>query len=371
MNGGKIINEGAYGCIYNPALKCSANKQTYTYRKTKIHKLQIHNEYAENELKIGKIIHALPDYQKRFSPLYSKNEACTKVTIKQFKNGTLTDCAMMTKQNPTTKVMLLEGNYINDGVSIEEYVDSLTNECDILHTLNRIFLYVVESIQVMVKNQIVHFDLRNPNIVYDKAVNLPIVLDFGISFHVADMLNDYERVFIAYSPKYYIYPPEVLLVSHFIFNKNEDIQYSVSKVYEDCIQNKLYTDLLPEKYRESYKKELTHFFETLQENKSVESMLQTYSTENYYQTWDVYMFCIFFLKLIHNESNEYIEELQFLCYQCLHPNPRERPILEDILIHTEKIENMFRDKICKRKRKTSNSISLSLEEYSLRDSLSL
>lgn len=377
MNGGKVINEGAYGCIYNPALQCSENKQKYTNRKRKINKLQIHNEYAENELRIGKIVSELPEYEKRFSPLYSKNEACTKLKIKQFKNGTLTECSIMTKQNPTTKVMLLEGNYMKDGVSIEEYIDSLKSECDILNALNRIFLYIVESIQVLTKNQIVHFDLRNPNIIYDTTVHIPIVLDFGISFHINDMMSDYERVFIAYSPKYYIYPPEVMLVSHFMFNKKDDIDFSVSQVYQDCIKNKLYTDLLPQKYRESYKKELTTLFENLQEHKSVERMLKSYSVEKYYQTWDVYMFSIFFLKLLQKESaNVYIEELQYLCYRCIHPNPSKRPSIEDVLVHTEKIQNKFREenkKICKLKSKsksTTYSDSLFLEDYSLRDNLS-
>ena len=380
MRGGKIISEGAYGCIYNPALQCSKNKETYAYRKRKINKLQLHNEYAENELNIGKIVTSLPDYEARFSPLYHKNKSCTKLKVRQFKNGTLQSCSIMTKQNPDTKVMLLEGNYIKNGESIEDYLESVNNQWDILNALNRIFLYIIQSIQVLGEKQIVHFDLRSPNIIYDTYIKIPIILDFGISFRIKDMFTDYERVFIAYNPKYYIYPPEVLLVTHFIFDKEKDMQYNTSKVYKDCIENKLYTSILPEKYRESYKQELTQFFETLQENKSVDSILKKYSRANYYKTWDVYIFSIFFLKLVQNvyqeTTNIYVEEIQYLCYQCLHPNPSKRPSIEDIIIHCEKIQNMFHDenkniRKLKSRESKSKSFSSAFEDSSLRDSLSM
>jgi len=381
MNGGKIINEGAYGCIYNPALKCSEDEQKYAYRKNKIHKLQIHNEYSENELSIGKAISKLPDYEKRFSPLYSKNELCTKLKLKQFKNGTLHDCSIMAKHNPTTKVMLLEGNYIENATDIQEFVQSLKNECEVLNKFIHIFSYVTQSIQVLLQQNIIHFDLRNPNIVYDKSIQNPIILDFGISFNVKDMISDYERVFIGYNPKYYIYPPEVLLVSHYIFdNKNDkrNTQYSISKVYSDTVKNYLYTDILPENIRESYKIKLTTLFETIQDKKSVEAILKTYLNSKYYQTWDIYIFSVFILRTIQNvyqnTTNTYIEELKYLCYQCLNPIPSERPSIEDVIIHCEKIDNLFNDhnnKLRKLKKQQSNpeSLSSSVEEYSLRDSL--
>lgn len=87
-----------------------------------------------------------------------------------------------------------------------------------------------------------------------------------------------------------------------------------------------------------------------------------------------------FLKLVQNvyqeTTNIYVEEIQYLCYQCLHPNPSKRPSIEDIIIHCEKIQNMFHDenkniRKLKSRESKSKSFSIAFEDSSLRDSLSM
>ena len=75
MEGGDIINKGAYGCIYNPSLQCSADMKKHAIRKKKINKIQLYNEYAINEKTIGAIIYSIPHHNKRFVPLITNKKS--------------------------------------------------------------------------------------------------------------------------------------------------------------------------------------------------------------------------------------------------------------------------------------------------------
>lgn len=357
MEGGEIINKGAYGCIYNPSLQCSADKKKHSIRTKKINKIQIYNEYAINEKNIGAIIHSIPNHNERFLPLImNKKNECSKLKVKQFKNGTLQDCTILKNSKPKTEIMLLEGEYLENSIPLGDYMMSIEKPSELYYRYTHAFFYLTESIMILLKHNIVHFDLRNPNILYDSLQNVPIILDFGISFQTKDLLQDYERIFIGYDPSYYIYPPEVLLISHFIFmNNSDDIMISVHTVLKDIQTNKLYTFFSSE-IKQAYIHELEQFFVKFGENPGLKSksrsdiiqwILRDIKKKKLYGTWDVYILSAFMLRIIASETepkrNKYQEELFLLCCSSLHPNPRKRPDLKDVQIHCNQILMLFED----------------------------
>lgn len=356
MEGGDIINKGAYGCIYNPSLQCSADKKKHAIRKKKINKIQLYNKYAINEKTIGAIIYSIPHHNKRFVPLITnKKSECSKLKVKQFKNGTLQDCSILKKSKPQTDIMLLEGEYLENSIPLGDYLSSIEKPLELYYRYTHAFFYITESIGILLKHDIIHFDLRNPNILYDSLQNAPIVLDFGISFQTKDLLKDYERILIGYDPTYYIYPPEVLLISHYIFTKPDNIMTSIHSVQNDIQTNKLYS-YFSDEIKQAYIHELEQYFtkigkKTELKNKSredtIQLLLKDVLKQKMYSNWDLYIFSAFMLRIITSISDikqdKYQEELFMLCCSSLHPNPSKRPDIKEVQIHCNQILMLFED----------------------------
>lgn len=382
MDGGKIINEGAYGCIYHPSLQCAIDIQNRDIRMKQVNKLQLYNEYAINEAEIGKKVSQIKDYESRFVPmLEKKNSSCSTLKIKQFEHKVLKKCDLLDKNTPETKVLLLEGKYIHDGISLRDVLSSQKKESDYVFHFVSIFLHIIESIEILLQNRIIHFDLRNPNILYDPLKKIPLILDFGISFTVEDMLKYPERVFIGYDPSYYIYPPEVLFLSHFIFDNKHDNTFNTLKdVYKDIYTNDLY-EMLPIDVRKQYQYDLLTYFKQLSETTNfqkskqsqIHDLLQYQISTDSFHSWDIYIFAVFMLRILHESqgSNPYKEELYLLCYDCIHPNPNRRPPISDLKIHCEQILLLFRDHKQQLNQMThkSKKVGYHQEQYSLRDKI--
>lgn len=353
MEGGEIINKGAYGCIYNPSLQCSADMKKHELRTKKINKIQLYNEYAINEKDIGEIVYSISKHNERFVPLIMNKESkCSKLKVKQFKNGTLHDCSILKKSKPQTDIMLLEGEYLEKSIPLGDYITSIEKPSELYYRYTHSFFYLTESISILLEHNIVHFDLRNPNILYDSLKHTPIILDFGISFQTKDLLKDYKRIFIGYDPSYYIYPPEVLLLSHYIFMNTGDILSSIHSVQKDIQTNKLY-GFFSDEIKQAYIHELENYLTKIGQkpalkNKSrtdtIQWLLQDVRKQKLYATWDLYILSAFMLRIIANaEQDKYQQELVVLCCSSLHPNPRKRPDIKEVQIHCNQILMLFED----------------------------
>ena len=80
MIGGDKIGEGAYGCVYHPAL----NKDGSDSEDTKyVSKIQKNNRYAENEKKIGDIVSKIDGYINHFAPILVKSNLKTTIVFNE------------------------------------------------------------------------------------------------------------------------------------------------------------------------------------------------------------------------------------------------------------------------------------------------
>ena len=53
MEGGKLLAEGGYGCVFSPGINCNGSMMT---TKKYVSKIQPFDKSAKNEIEIGKII---------------------------------------------------------------------------------------------------------------------------------------------------------------------------------------------------------------------------------------------------------------------------------------------------------------------------
>ena len=77
---------------------------------------------------------------------------------------------------------------------------------------------MIESIERLMENGIVHYDLKLQNILMNLKTDTPIIIDFGLSIVVGKtptMNAEFWKLhFYKYSPDYYVWPLEAHVINH-------------------------------------------------------------------------------------------------------------------------------------------------------------
>ena len=85
--------------------------------------------------------------------------------------------------------------------SLEPYLFSfIDNSSFFIKQLFETHIYLTNSIEKLIHSKIVHYDIKENNILYDNNQYLPIIIDFGLSFRI-DLLDTdvrYENAFYVF-----------------------------------------------------------------------------------------------------------------------------------------------------------------------------
>ena len=88
QEGGKLISEGGYGCVYYPHLDCSLKEST-TNKDEYISKVQRYNDAAKNEINIGNIVKTIKNYKNFFAPIIDSSISTCNDCSRNVMNSTL------------------------------------------------------------------------------------------------------------------------------------------------------------------------------------------------------------------------------------------------------------------------------------------
>lgn len=218
----KLLNQGAYGCVYYPGFTCKGNIEK---SKKFVTKIEIFDKTSKNELEISRTVRTIKNYNKFFSPVI-------KHCISRFKQvnkyrDKLEDCeAVNVSDNIYNDFIIIYISYIN-GKEFEKYILDIETPSIYISNILRDYMYLLESIKKLQEKNIIHYDLHTGNILYDVDKKLPIIIDFGLSidtnkFFISGGKIDYKALkksTMHYSPKHYTYPPEL----HFITFALQDL----------------------------------------------------------------------------------------------------------------------------------------------------
>lgn len=221
----KLLNQGAYGCVYYPGFTCKGNLER---EKKFVTKIEIYDKTSKNELDISKTVRSIKNYSKFFSPVLK--HCVTKLKkIEKFKNS-LDECeAVNVSENLYNEFILIYINYIN-GKEIEKYILSIETPGIYITKILKDYVFLQENIKKLQAKNIIHYDLHVGNILHDIDRNTPIIIDFGLSinslkFYTDDKKIDYLQIkksTMHYSPKHYTYPPELHFITYILSNIDRD-----------------------------------------------------------------------------------------------------------------------------------------------------
>ena len=228
----QLLNQGAYGCIYYPGFTCKGNTSK---AKKYITKLELKDKTTINEIEISKIIKKIKNSAKYFSTIEKHCEI--KLNTFKKKNIQLSECDVVNNNDFIYNDFILSYIKYIPSKDIDNYISSieipLIYITKILNSLNTI----ITTIKILNKNNIIHFDLHGGNILYDLKTNRPIIIDFGLSINVNNIISitkgktniDFyklKRSIFHYSPKHFNYAPEIHFITYLLNNYNESTNLS-------------------------------------------------------------------------------------------------------------------------------------------------
>jgi serine/threonine protein kinase len=353
MNGGALLSQGGYGCVFSPSINCDGKESSKKY----ISKIQKNDFSADNEIRIGETISKNKDSYEYFAPVI---KSCP-IDISEIKTEGLDDCKIITSQRKIQKFLMMKIRFINGSI-LSSFITENKNSSLIFSSFVNIYQHLLKGLQILVKERIVHFDLKGPNIVYNNETEKPIIIDFGLSIPIDELIKSeqYYRYFYIYAPDYYIWPLEVHFLNYIENVDEEPTLETIEHLSKEFVKknsaiNKL-SESFQNKYIESSISELKKYL-----NKPAKHVKRLILKS--WKTWDNYSISVMYLKYIETlfgndrglSTNHYVKFMIQTLLQNIHPNPEKRihidtnvKMMNDFfnnkkIIHLDNFESLIRE----------------------------
>ena len=190
QNGGKVVNSGGFGCIFNPSLKCENTELNKSKSHNKISKLMMtkYAQYEYNQIeKYRKLLNVIPNYNNYF--LLNNFELCkpdklTKKDLKGYKKCKNIKKAINGKHINESLNELMVINMPNGGINIEQFIkEYFAIKSNIIKLNTSLIDLLVNGIIPMNKLNVYHCDIKEGNVlVQNETVFVTRLIDWGLSF---------------------------------------------------------------------------------------------------------------------------------------------------------------------------------------------
>jgi serine/threonine protein kinase len=343
MIGGDKIGEGSYGCIYHPALNKDGSESN---NKKYVSKIQKNNKYAENEKKIGELIVKIDGYINHFAPVLVKN----KLSVAKVKKNIFNDCSILKQEKKSNDLIIMKMEYIN-GDDFIDYLIKNKESVEIVKNLISTYTHLLTSIKLLTDIKVIHFDLKGDNILYNIDKDIPILIDFGLSINMNDLINQnislekLKKSFYVFGPDYYIWPIEVHYLCYLLNvndrpNKNDIEEICKEYVEENIALSMNCSKQFIKKYYKECVNELLNI-NSLSFNEQINKVLSSWFTWDNYSLSIIYLIFIYYLNINGYINNKLIIRFSEILLLNIHPNSEKRlNVLKTKQDFTEFLYNM-------------------------------
>jgi len=372
-----VIGEGTYGCIHKPSLRCKGNKKlNYTNKVSKILK----KEDANAELKEYKIISKIDKETQYYLGVPTKcnikNTQKNKNDLDKCENNKLKS-AFVHDINSLSLLVMKDG-----GINLKEFAkknryNGKNHDLELFWIeMQRLF----HGFAILQKHNIVHYDMKPQNALYDEKIHRVNLIDFGHMRNVRKILNDSKKSRNVLSVFHWSYPFESFFYSkanysHFShYNEDEkenfyqhinekvnELQLSVGGEGTHRKERTIKKEIV--NYKDAAE-EIVSFFEYIVNHSNKDSVIQTIETymKDFYnvlfevivpgkydefmktsmKTIDSYGLGFSIIYIINQletnmENREFITKIKSLGYKMTTPDIRKRMGIEDALHEYEGI----------------------------------
>lgn len=220
--GGKVLAEGAYGCVVSPSPKCS----TTSSPKNTVAKLFAENDLMDEEYTLAKEVAKIDPSRKWSIPVYGKCQMQVKELAKEDREG----CTSTKKMYDDNFVSYMVMDY--GGTSLDEYVANrvqmdITVFCSIFETC-------LSAIHMMHKAGFMHLDIKPGNILYNASTKKCYLIDFSLMRKMDHRFYTEEHEYL-FSARYPWYPPEFPILERgvlFNYYDSPGIKSAICELYD-------------------------------------------------------------------------------------------------------------------------------------------
>lgn len=229
MNEPKIVGEGSFGCVTKPSIKCKNKVVSYKNKISKImRKEDALDEYKEmksitSHKGIEKYIISMPDIcEPQINEIFRK-------TVKKCENEKFPSM----KANDFTILVMEDG-----GISLTDILENVVPKlqfqeiCVFLSSFYNLF----EGLFFFYKNDIVHHDIKEQNIVYNINTGKMRYIDFGLMKKRSVLIKESINSENSLAVQWFNFPPEYNCA-----NYNEFKNCKIKIDYKEFIQRVAYT----------------------------------------------------------------------------------------------------------------------------------
>lgn len=332
MSKSKLLGQGGFGCIFYPGINTDGSTTSDKYAT----KLQKKTYTSDNELEIGEKIKSIKGYKNFFRVHVSYSE----LHLSSIDDTLLRNCKPL-KMKENISYIALKLEYIENPDFFEYLFDKKKSSKEQIRIILESYGSLLNGFSQLLKKNIVQFDLKNENILYNKEKNSFLISDFGISID----MDKYDhsllyKFFYVYAPEYYVWGFDIHILCLLLHN---DSQRITSKEIIDTANrfvssnpalsffSKEFQDIYYEKCIEFGKEYIDRPGEKTRDAK-IKKLISGY------KTWDNYALSGLYLRILSKFYNEKIPESKLLIkysqllMQNLSPSPDERLTIDNTII---------------------------------------
>ena len=320
MKESNLLNQGGYGCVYHPAIKCENGKNKKIIKEKAseyISKIQFDDKSSRNEIEISNIIKNINNYNNFFAPIVSY---CS-ININRI-DKTLTDvygdkCGIYEKEKrKNDPFIMVSVPYIKDG-NFSKNILNIKKKFSLVNLIDS-YKHLLNALLLLQHYDIVHYDLKADNVLFNKVKRQPIIIDFGLSINfkqinkltrmndgksdVKKLTPEIEKLlsnkFYVFAPDYYLWCIEIHTISYLLDSKYNKLDtVSIKLIANEYVKNNKGFDMFDDDFKDKYVKSVQKFlsqYESQSRDKIILSLLK------YYKTWDLFSLSIMYLKMLFN-----------------------------------------------------------------------
>jgi serine/threonine protein kinase len=282
-----LLNQGGFGCIFYPGFNCmgKVNKPDSKF----VSKLEINDFNALNEIYISSLIQQISNYKLYFLPV----TASCPISLAAIDQKYIDKCKIIEKDHD--EYLLLELPYLEHISFISLFSDTTRTTRHQFLTFIETFQYISIGISSLIERDIVHFDIKEGNILYSTKFENPILIDFGLSIPINKLnesnLSDY---FYVYAPTYYLWPIEVHAINYMI-HKGELTKEAIVELVNSYVAENAGLKTLSDDFKKKYVSSTIKF---LSEYLNMDKATAITELIKFYKTWDLYALSIMYLKFV-------------------------------------------------------------------------
>ena len=341
----ELINQGSYGCIYKPGIKC--NIEDEEIKENYISKVQINNKFAKKELLISKkIVEKIKNYDRYFSPLIN---FCDRDLDIKMVGEEINKCEALKNSNGEIDkeegIILNTLKYAGDKTLYDVLMETKGNKRVYIRECLDTLIKLLESIEKLNEIGIIHMDIKAINVLYGKNKARPIIIDFGLSCDLDNL--EKEEIFFTYGYDYVPWCIDITMITYIVENKlekrnitEESYKEHIIKVCDDFTNNNgsaLEKEKLNEKIKKYFEKYIGKKYEEMYEDLLKKA-----------KTWDNHSIIIMYYELIKQVFGEE-EELKIILEKMKNQilsTPEERKTTDVIIKELkEEIKEINKEKL--------------------------